>query len=192
MTTKTNNFNNNYKDVLNANEVNIAKTFRATSLDSLANSSHPSDSEDSHDSDIGNKVNKDTFIVKCEVYAENTCGSIRSWTKSDSSNSEHSYDYNSSGEYNEKKSNEKRLDIVSGRMETIPEENLEPKVSVKEILARFENLKANDRKDCNNNNNTNNDNTNGHMTPNNCQANRKSEYTEAKEASHLTNLTDSK
>lgn len=37
-------------------------------------------------------------------------------------------------------------------MEPIPEE--EPKVSVKEILARFENLKENKNKDCNNNNNS--------------------------------------
>lgn len=40
-------------------------------------------------------------------------------------------------------------------METIPEESSEPKVSVKEILARFENLKEKkDCKDCNNNNNS--------------------------------------
>lgn len=158
--------NNNYNDV-------ITKNFRSTSLDSLANSSHPSDSDDSHDSDIGNK--KDTFLVKCEVYAENTCGSLRSWTKSDSSASE--CDYQSSNEYNEKKSNDKRLDIIAGRMETIPEENLEPKVSVKEILARFENLKSNERKDFNNNNN-NNVNGNEYVVNN-----KLSDYCDTKEAS---------
>lgn len=132
------------------------KNFRATSLDSLANSSNPSDSEDSHDSDLGRGPKaKDTFLVKCEVYAENSCGSLRSWTKSDGSNSENSYDFNASPECNnnsanDKKNAEKKLEA---RMETIPEESLEPKVSVKEILARFENLKSpEERKDCNNNN----------------------------------------
>ncbi|EFA08775.2 hypothetical protein TcasGA2_TC006465 [Tribolium castaneum] len=121
--------------------------FRANSLDSLANSSNPSESlsDDSHDSDSGTDTkSKNSFTVKCEVYAQNPCGSIRSWTKSESSNSD-GYDFVASDSLGEKKQ-----DVISSRMETIPEE-AEPKVSVKEILARFENLKDKDGKDCNNN-----------------------------------------
>lgn len=68
----------------------------------------------------------------------------RSWTKSESSNSETSYEYVAS-EYLGSESryevpiSEKRSE-QNVRMETIPEE-YEPKVSVKEILARFENLR---------------------------------------------------
>jgi hypothetical protein len=126
----------------------LADNFRANSLDSLANSSNPSESlsDDSHDSDSGTDTkSKNSFTVKCEVYSQNACGSIRSWTKSDGSNSD-TYDY-----VNDGNGVEKRQDVVGSRMETIPEE-AEPKVSVKEILARFENLKDNkDGKDCNNN-----------------------------------------
>ncbi|KAG5895942.1 hypothetical protein JTB14_016344 [Gonioctena quinquepunctata] len=127
---------------------NLSDTCRANSLDSLANSSNQSESlsDDSHDSDSGAET-KNTFAVKCEVYSQNTCESIGSWTKSDCSNSERSCEYVTS----EKRDCEKRLDCL-GRMATIPEEN-EPKVSVREILARFENLKENaDVKDFNNNN----------------------------------------
>lgn len=113
-------------------DLSIRKNFKSTSLDSLANSSNPSDcqSDDSHDSDSDSK-SKSSFAVQCEVYAENNSfASIRSWTKSDSSEA--------SIEYDEKKPADKR-------METIPEECAEPKVSVKEILARFENLKKGKR-----------------------------------------------
>lgn len=123
--------------------------FRANSLDSLANSSNPSESlsDDSHDSDSGTDTkSKNSFTVKCEVYSQNPCGSIRSWTKSESSNSD-GYDFVTNESVVEKKQ-----DVISSRMETIPEES-EPKISVKEILARFENLKDKDGKDCNNNNN---------------------------------------
>lgn len=124
-------------------EKNLKDNFRANSLDSLANSSNQSESfsDESHDSDSGAETkSKNSFAVKCDVYAKNDCGSIRSWTKSECSNSERSYEYVS----NDKKDFDKR-------METIPEEG-EPKVSVKEILARFENLNdKKDSKDCNNN-----------------------------------------
>ena len=128
----------------------LSDNFRANSLDSLANSSNPSESlsDDSHDSDSGTETkSKNSFAVKCEVYSQNPCGSIRSWTKSESSNSD-CYDFVA----NEGNGAEKKQDVLSSRMETIPEE-AEPKVSVKEILARFENLKDKDGKDCNNNNN---------------------------------------
>lgn len=147
-----------FKDIRGPADINISKNFRATSLDSLANSSHPSDSDESHDSDSDSK-SKNSFAVKCEVYSDNVCGSIRSWTKSDGSNSENSYDYISNESCNDKKNErnavDKRLEMVIGRMETIPEEGVEPKVSVKEILARFENLKGSEKKDSNNNNQTN-------------------------------------
>lgn len=84
----------------------------------------------------------------------------RSWTKSESSNSETSYEYvtseylGSDSRYDGKitAGSDKRSDQGS-RMETIPEE-YEPKVSVKEILARFENLRDEKHrsKDKNNNN----------------------------------------
>lgn len=125
-------------------EKNLQDNFRANSLDSLANSSNQSESfsDESHDSDSGAETkSKTSFAVKCDVYARNDCGSIRSWTKSECSNSERAYEYVG----NDKKDCDKR-------METIPEEG-EPKVSVKEILARFENLnEKKDLKDCNNNN----------------------------------------
>lgn len=136
----------------NVFEKNIKDTFHANSLDSLANSSNQSESlsDDSHDSDSGAETkSKNSFAVKCEVYAQSGCGSIKSWTKSDS-NSESSYEYVG----NEKKDCDKRLD---SRMETIPEEN-EPKISVKAILARFENL--NDKKDKDQNNNISNNSCN--------------------------------
>lgn len=129
-------------------EKNLKDNFHANSLDSLANSSNQSESlsDDSHDSDSGTETkSKNSFAVKCEVYAQSGCGSIRSWTKSDC-NSESSYDYLG----NEKRDCDKRPD---NRMETILEEN-EPKISVKAILARFENL--NDKKDKDPNNNSNN------------------------------------
>nr|CAI5851516.1 unnamed protein product [Callosobruchus analis] len=126
-------------------EKKITEAQRANSLDSLANSSNQSESlsDDSHDSDSGADTKiKQTFSVKCEVYSQDACGS-RSWT-TESTNSERSYEYLS----NDKKDCDKRLDT---NLETIPEEN-EPKVSVKAILARFENLKdKNETKDCNNN-----------------------------------------
>lgn len=129
-------------------EKNLSENFRATSLDSLANSSNQSESlsDESHDSDSGAETkSKNSFTVKCEVYSQNACGSIRSWSRSESGSSDRTYDYAS---VEEKKPSEKRLDSALARMETIPEEN-EPKVSVKAILARFENLKGD--KDCNNN-----------------------------------------
>lgn len=145
-----------------------------SSLDSLANSSVPSESlsDDSNESDSSGAdiKSKNSFSVQCEVYAQNSCGSIRSWTKSESgrdSNSECSYEsiFNDGG----------RFDMVVSRMETIPEEicNVEPKVSVKEILARFENLRDKDNvkefKDSNNNisslsNNHNNNHNNNNST----------------------------
>lgn len=127
-------------------EKNLSENFRATSLDSLANSSNQSESlsDESHDSDSGaDTKSKNSFTVKCEVYSQNPCGSVRSWTRSESGSSDRTYDY-----VEEKKPSDKRLDSALARMETIPEEN-EPKVSVKAILARFENLKGD--KDCNNN-----------------------------------------
>lgn len=135
-----------WKDNALSNGNLIIKDFRVDSLDSLANSSNQSESpsEESHDSDSGAETR--SFAVKCEVYAtQNSCGSIRSWTKSEGSskdgNSELSYEYVSNECADKKK-----------KMETIPEESSEPKVSVKEILARFENLKEKkDCKDCNNN-----------------------------------------
>lgn len=122
-------------------ERTLSENFRATSLDSLANSSNQSESLTDEDSDSGSETkSKNSFTVKCEVYSQNPCGSIRSWTKSEGSNSERSFD-NGQDE-------RKRSDSALARMETIPEEN-EPKVSVKAILARFEGLKGD--KDCNNN-----------------------------------------
>lgn len=143
-------------------EKNLKDNFHANSLDSLANSSNQSESlsDDSHDSDSGTETkSKNSFAVKCEVYAQSGCGSIRSWTKSDC-NSESSYEYLG----NEKRDCDKRLD---NRMETIPEEN-EPKISVKAILARFENLnEKKDSKDQNNNsNNITNNNNNITIGPN--------------------------
>lgn len=142
-------------------EKNLKDNFHANSLDSLANSSNQSESlsDDSHDSDSGTETkSKNSFAVKCEVYAQSGCGSIRSWTKSDC-NSESSYEYLG----NEKRECDKRLD---NRMETIPEEN-EPKISVKAILARFENLNEKKDKDQNNNsNNTTNMNNNITLCPN--------------------------
>lgn len=75
----------------------------------------------------------------------------RSWTKSESS-SETSYEYVTSDCYDGAKCAvaEKRCE-QNARMETIPEE-YEPKVSVKEILARFENLREDCKRDKNNNN----------------------------------------
>lgn len=142
----------------------LSKNVRTNSLDSLATSSNQSESpsDESHDSDSGAETkSKGSFSVKCEVYAQSSCGSIRSWAKSESSskdgNLDASYEYVSS-ECSEGKKCEKRVDP---RMETIPEESGEPKVSVKEILARFENLKEQskspkDVKVCNVSNNNNN------------------------------------
>lgn len=111
----------------------ISGNFPANSLDSLATSSNQSESP-SEDSD---SETKGSFSVKCEVYAaQGSCGSLRSWGGS-SKDGENSYEYVGN-------------DNKGVKMETIPEE--EPKVSVKEILARFENLKEKNGKDCNNNN----------------------------------------
>lgn len=155
-----------WKDNALSNGNLIIKDFRVNSLDSLANSSNQSDSpsEESHDSDSGAETR--SFAVKCEVYAtQNSCGSIRSWTKSEGSskdgNSELSYEYVSNDCADKKK-----------KMETIPEESSEPKVSVKEILARFENLKEKkDCKDCNNNNSINSGNSSGSNSSNNSVVN---------------------
>ncbi|CAH0564416.1 unnamed protein product [Brassicogethes aeneus] len=147
-----------WENCVNFKNKNISDNYRATSLDSLANSSNPSESlsDESHDSDSGaDTKSKNSFTVKCEVYSQNACGSIRSWAKSESSNSESSYEYitNECNNNDKKISGEKRLEQVMARMETIPEEN-EPKISVKEILKRFENLKNPNAniKDFNNNN----------------------------------------
>lgn len=135
-----------YQNLLAPSGMGPKKNFHA-SLDSLANSLNTSESlsDDSHDSDSSGTDNKSksSFAVKCDVYAQNGCGSIRSWSKSDT-NSEHSYEYVTTECANAEKqrtAGEKRIDMVMARMETIPEENSEPKISVKEILARFENLK---------------------------------------------------
>lgn len=140
----------------------LVNNFRTNSLDSLANSSNPSESlsDDSHDSDSGaDTKSKNSFTVKCEVYSQNVCGSIRSWTRSESSNSDSSLDFLASdGGHGA----EKKQEVAVPRMETIPEESEQPKVSVKEILARFENLKEKDHKESpltpiiNHNNLTNN------------------------------------
>lgn len=136
-------------------DVGLVENFHklSTSLDSLANSSNPSESlsDESHDSDSGaDTKSKNSFAVKCEVYSQNACGSIKSWTRSETGNSENSYEYitNESADKKATANNngEKRLDLVMARMETIPEEN-EPKISVKEILKRFENLKEKSGKD---------------------------------------------
>lgn len=127
----------------------FSKAHRANSLDSLATSSNQSDSpsDESHDSDSGAETkSKGSFAVKCEVYAQSSCGSIRSWAKSETSSKDGHLVLDApsceilSNECQDanKKCAEKRGDP---RMETIPEESAEPKVSVKEILARFENLK---------------------------------------------------
>lgn len=127
-----------------SNNQSFVKNARTNSLDSLATSSNQSESpsDESHDSDSGAETkSKGSFAVKCEVYAQSSCGSIRSWAKSEASskdgNLEASYEYVSS-ECSDGKKCDKR---VVPSMETIPEESAEPKVSVKEILARFENLK---------------------------------------------------
>ncbi|KAL3274439.1 hypothetical protein HHI36_015827 [Cryptolaemus montrouzieri] len=131
------------------------ENYDENSLDSLANSSNNSESQsdDSHDSDSGTDTkSQGSFVNKCEVYAQNQCGSIRSWTKSDGSNSD-CYDYVTAdgvSSLEKKKNGEgKKPDPNQLRMETIPEEG-EPKISVKEILARFENLKGKEN-DLNNN-----------------------------------------
>lgn len=133
-----------YQNLLVTAPMGAKKNFHA-SLDSLANSLNTSESlsDDSHDSDSSN-TDKNSFAAKCESYAQNGCGSICSWAKSDNgrdSSSEHSYEYVSpETAISSDKKAEKAV-----RMETIPEEGAEPKVSVKEILARFENLR--DKKD---------------------------------------------
>lgn len=126
------------------------RSFRSNSLDSLANSSSTSESDDFQDSDSDGKC-KNIFLTQCEVYKEKSCSSIKSWSKSDSIESENGSDF--VGDYQEKKSgSEKRSESSMARMETIPEESNEPKISVKEILARFENLKGRESpKDLNNN-----------------------------------------
>lgn len=132
-----------------------------SSLDSLANSSVPSESlsDDSHESDSSgvDTKSKNSFAVKCEVYAQNSCGSLRSWAKSESGKdaySEFSYETISSdcstSDYTSRINGEKRLETALSRMETIQEEenlNAEPKISVKEILARFENLRDKEHKE---------------------------------------------
>lgn len=134
-----------YKEIRTPTELNGSR-FKNTSLDSLANSSNNSESL-SDDSDAESK----SFAVKCEVYSRSSCGSIRSWNKSESGNSDSCYDY--VGSECEKKATES----AAGRMETIPEESSgEHKVSVKEILARFENLKENCRDYNNNSHNSHN------------------------------------
>lgn len=139
---------NNLKECHTKSESNLS-TNRSTSLDSLANSSHNSDSSSEtsqdHDSDSGTESHsKNLFIVKCEVHEHSDKDSLSSWTRSIESlrdqNSELSYEY-VSNENSVKHNADKRIDLNKARMETIPEENSEPKVSVKEILARFENLR---------------------------------------------------
>lgn len=136
-------FNNTHSDC------NLSSTYRSTSLDSLANSSHNSDSTSidsrEHDSDSGTETqSKNSFLVKCDVHENSDKETLTSWTKTIESlkdrNSEISYEYVSI-ENSTKPSSEKRLDLNMARMETIPEEGAEPKISVKEILARFENLR---------------------------------------------------
>ncbi|KAF2895670.1 hypothetical protein ILUMI_10505, partial [Ignelater luminosus] len=151
-------------DILNKSQKNLTTTTTTSnmrnnknfhsSLDSLANSSVPSESlsDDSHESDSSgvDTKSKNSFAVKCEVYAQNSCGSLRSWTKSESGKdaySEFSYETIASdcstSDYS-RINGEKRLETALARMETIHEEenlNAEPKISVKEILARFENLR---------------------------------------------------
>lgn len=133
-----------FEEIRTPVDLNISKRCRTNSLDSLANSSNLSESQ-SDDSDSETR----SFTVKCEVYAQTSCGSVRSWTLSNSSNSENCYEYVASDVGDKKSGVDKRLDMIINRMETIPEENAEPKISVKEILARFENLK--ETKDANNN-----------------------------------------
>lgn len=115
-------------------EKNISENYPARSLDSLANSSNPSESisDDSHDSDSGADT-KNSFSVKCEVYQQQNGKNYQKPEKI--------YGYASSN-----KSEENRSEPNSGRMETIPEE-IETKVSVKAILARFENLNGKSDKD---------------------------------------------
>lgn len=114
---------------------------RTTSLDSLANSSSnhsESLSDESHDSDSGADTKSKKFDHYGEASGPNLFGgSLRSWTKSEStsSTSDSSYDYLTNNDNDIVNRNK-----IYDRMETIPEEG-EPKVSVKEILARFENLK---------------------------------------------------
>lgn len=112
---------------------------RTTSLDSLANSSSnhsESLSDESHDSDSG----ADTKSKNNSPYVEKNQNCLRPWPKTDNTTSDSSYDYllttnNDNDIVNRRCSS-------NDRMETIPEES-EPKISVKEILARFENLKDN-------------------------------------------------
>lgn len=126
-----------YQNLALPSSMGAKKNFH-TSLDSLANSLNASESlsDDSHDSDSSN-TDKNSFAAKCETYAQNGCGSICSWTKSENG-SENSYEYVSA---ETAASGDKQKSDKTGRMETIPEEGAEPKVSVKEILARFENLR---------------------------------------------------
>lgn len=156
-----------FKEIRTPTELSVNR-FKTTSLDSLANSSNNSESL-SDDSEGESK----SFAVKCEVYGQSTCGSIRSWNRSESSNSEGCYDY-VTNDCSERKTLpvDKKSELNGVRMETIPEENwCEPKVSVKEILARFENLKDTSNKDYNNNNNqhhkNNNNNNNDVIVSNN-------------------------
>lgn len=138
-----------YQNFLSS-ESNFSSTCRSTSLDSLANSSHHSDSTSidshDHDSDSGTETqSKNSFVVKCEVYEHTETPSIKSWSKSteslkDETSESASYECVSSSNSSVKSTAEKRLDLKT-RMETIPEESPEPKISVKEILARFENLR---------------------------------------------------
>lgn len=126
---------------------NFNSSYRSTSLDSLANSSN-SDSTSSvdsheHDSDSGTESqSKNSIVVKCDVHECSDKDSLTSWTKTIESlkdgNSEICYEYITND--NSKVNGDKRLHLSQARIpETIPEE--EPKISVKEILARFENLR---------------------------------------------------
>lgn len=69
-----------WKNYAKSGGLGLCDTFKANSLDSLANSSHHSESvsEESQDSDSGvdGKVSN-TFQVKCEVYSQDACGSTR-------------------------------------------------------------------------------------------------------------------
>lgn len=123
-----------YQNLVLPSSMGAKKNFH-TSLDSLANSLNASESL-SDDSDSSN-ADKNSFAAKCETYAQNGCGSICSWTKSENG-SENSYEYVGAETAT---SLDKQKTDKAGRMETIPEEGAEPKVSVKEILARFENLR---------------------------------------------------
>ncbi|KAK9739373.1 hypothetical protein QE152_g9077 [Popillia japonica] len=175
--------NENKKEIRTPTELSVNR-FKTTSLDSLANSSNNSESL-SDDSEGESK----SFAVKCEVYGQSTCGSIRSWNRSESSNSEGCYDY-VTNDCSERKTLpvDKKSELNGVRMETIPEENwCEPKVSVKEILARFENLKDTSNKDYNNNNNQHHKNNNNNNKFENLKDTSNKDYNNNNNQHHKNN-----